>query len=112
MNSSFYYKNRFFAKKLELVTGLDLHFKTKYSGVWYNRTGYFMFNEQYLNTNDQIGGYPILNIFANLRYNHFMIFFKVTHLNQGIPKAGYYATDRYPGQARSYDFGVSWYFFD
>ncbi len=110
INSSFYYLNSFFRNKLQIVTGLDLLYKTPYEATRYDFIGHWLFNEGSIG--NKIAGYPILDIFINLRYDHFSFFAKISHVNQGIPKSGYYSSPGMPGQRRSYDFGISWYFFD
>lgn len=69
----------------------------------------------YQPTNDQveIGGYPIVNVYANLHLKRTRFFVMMYHVNDGLinrPNAFY--APHYPINPRLLKFGVSWNFYD
>lgn len=52
------------------------------------------------------------DVFANLRITRVRVFLKFSHLNQGLPKPGYYVTPGYLALQRSFSFGILWPMFD
>lgn len=103
-----YYATQAYAGKLDVETGLDVHWHTPYAAPGYDPA----IQQFYQQTNYVIAVYPVVNLFFNFRIKHFCGFIKVIHLNQELPWAGYFVTPTYPAQSRSLDVGVSWSFFD
>lgn len=108
LNSKVYYENNFFKNKLELETGLDMHFKSAYLADNYDPvTQQFFLQDSFL-----VHDYLIADLFLNFRIKNFKMFFKVTHINQRWFDPGYFVTPFYPGQRSALDLGISWAFFD
>ena len=107
-NTRLYYAKTLYEGRLDLETGLDLHWNSPYQGDGYDPvTQQFYLQDQFL-----LYDYPIADLFFNFRIQTFRGFIKITHINQGLPAEGYFTTPFYPGQLRSIDVGVSWSFFD
>ena len=103
-----YYATQAYEGKLDVETGFDVHWHTPYAAPGYDPA----IQQFYQQTDYVMDTYPVVNLFFNFRIKHFCGFIKVIHLNQGLPRAGYFVTPTYPAQTRSLDVGVSWSFFD
>ena len=105
---SFYYENFLFKKALLARIGLDLRYWTNH-----NPYGYDPFLAQFYVQNDiRTGMLPVLDVFLNLRVKTVRIYIKGNNLLQGIGQPAYYTAILYPGDERSFKFGVSWRFLD
>lgn len=99
-------------KVLSVQLGADARYFTKYHAPAYMpATGQFHLQP----TNDQveIGGYPIVNVYANLHLKRTRFFVMMYHVNDGLinrPNAFY--APHYPINPRLLKFGVSWNFYD
>jgi hypothetical protein len=111
-NTRLYYAKTLYEGRLDLETGVDLHWHSPYMA-----DGYDPATQQFHIQNEfKIYSYLLADLFFNFRINTFRGFIKLNYLNQhlafmaGLP--GYFVTPLYPGQSRSLDVGVSWSFFD
>jgi hypothetical protein len=88
--------------------GANVFFRTKfYADAYSPSTG------QFYNQNEKlIGNYPIVDAFIDLKWKRAVIFFKLDHINQGIPNNEYYSTIHYPLNPMVLKIGVSWIFYD
>ena len=97
-----------FKKVLFIQTGVELHYKSAYFA-----DAYMPLNQQFhLQNKQQVEGYVLADVFANLRINRTRLFVKMAHVNQGVFAPGYYVTPGYLAMRRSFAFGVDWYLFD
>ncbi|GAB2537483.1 putative porin [Spirosoma aerophilum] len=97
-----------YAKVLYIQTGIDLHYKSKYYA-----DAYMPLTQQYhLQNRQQVEGYVLADLYANLRINRTRLFIKLTHANQGLVTPGYYVAPDFLQIRRGFAFGVDWYLFD
>ncbi|AUD02936.1 putative porin [Spirosoma pollinicola] len=97
-----------YAKVLYIQTGVDLHYKSKYYA-----DAYMPLTQQFhLQNRQQVEGYVLADLYANLRINRTRLFVKLTHINQGILSPGYYVAPDFLQMRRGFSFGVDWYLFD
>lgn len=105
----YYYAHQPFDKKMEIETGLNVHFKELYYG-----DGYDVVAQQFYRQNKfAVQGRPIVDIFCNVRINNLKISFKYSYINEYFhTPAAYFATPFYPGLKKAADIGIHWSFFD
>ena len=60
----------------------------------------------------EIGGYPIVNVYANLHLKRTRIFVAMYHINAGMGNAKSFLAPHYPLNSRMLKIGVSWNFYD
>ncbi|WP_345246513.1 putative porin [Nibrella saemangeumensis] len=97
-----------YAKVLFIQTGVELHYKSRYFA-----DAYMPVSQQFHLQNDQqVEGYLLADVFANLRINRVRLFVKMSHANQGLFVPGYYVAPGYLQMRRTFGFGVHWYLFD
>lgn len=93
---------------LKAQVGLSAFYRTAFYADAYNpATGQF-----YLQREKKIGDYPFVDLFVNLRWKRTLLFFKMDHVNQGIPDNSYFTALHYPANQRVFKFGLSWMFYD
>ena len=69
--------------------------------------------QQFFLQNDfEVEGYLLADLFADLRIGRWNFFFKLVNVGDQILDDGYFITPYYRGQQRTFDFGISWVFFD
>jgi len=103
-----YYAQSFQEGKADIETGIECNWKSSYQADAYDP----ITQQFFIQDNFTIYSYPIIELFFNFRIKTFRGFLKIVHVNQGIPKPGYFVTPSYPGQLRSIDLGFSWALFD
>lgn len=108
---NFYLQTKLAKKVLSVQIGADVRYFTKY-----NAPAYMPVTQQfYLQpTNDQVevGGYPIVSVYANLHLKRTRIFAMMYHVNQGMGKANSFLAPHYPINPRLLKIGLSWNFYD
>ena len=91
--------------------GADARYFTKYYAPDYSP----VMGQFYLqNPNDkiEIGGYPMINVYANLQWKRTRIFIMMYHINQGSGDSNYFLAPHYPINPKMMKLGISWNFFD
>ncbi|UVV56142.1 putative porin [Bacteroides fragilis] len=63
-------------------------------------------------TKVKIGGYPIINVYANLQLKRTRLFAMMYHVNRGMGNSNYFLSPHYPINPRLFKIGVSWNFYD
>ena len=108
---NFYMQFKLAKKVLSVELGADVRYFTKYFAP-----AYMPATEQfYLQPDDdrvKIGGYPIVNVYANLHLKRTRFYVMMYHVNQGISKPDYFLAPHYPINPRVLKFGLSWNFYD
>ncbi|TDG95730.1 putative porin [Cardinium endosymbiont of Culicoides punctatus] len=105
----YYYAHQPFNKKLDIETGINLHFKELYYA-----DGYDIIARQFFRQNQfVVQGKTIIDLFVNFRISNLKISIKYSFINDELmkPKA-YFTTPFYPGQKKAADIGIHWSFFD
>ena len=107
MNARFQYEF-LYAKVLYIQAGVDLHYKSAYYA-----DAYMPLTQQfYLQNRQQVEGYLLADLYANLRVNRTRLFVKLTHANQTLFQPGYFVAPDFLQMRRGFAFGVDWYLFD
>lgn len=99
------------AKVLMMQLGVDVRYFTKYNAPTYMPA----IQQFYLQPEEnrvEIGGYPIVNIYANMHLKRARIFAMMYHVNQGMGKSNYFLTPHYPINPRLLKLGISWNLYD
>lgn len=111
--SNLYLDAKLAKKVLSLQFGVDMRYFTKYYAPAYS-PGIQQFH---LQTNDVdqralIGGYPIINVYANFHLKRTRFFIMMYHVNQGMGDQNYFLVPHYPINQRLLKIGLSWNFYD
>ncbi|MGI2262186.1 putative porin [Candidatus Cardinium hertigii] len=105
----YYYANQPYDKKMDIETGINVHFKELYYG-----DGYDVIAQQFYRQNQfATQGRPIIDLFYNIRINNLKLSLKYSFINDFMHKpSAYFATPFYPGLKKAADIGIHWSFFD
>jgi len=101
-------------KVLNLQLGVDMRYFTKYYAPAYE-PAIGQFHLQDLEDTERLcklGGYPMINVYANLQLKRTRFFIMMYHVNAGSGSKNYFLTPHYPINPRIIKFGVSWNFYD
>lgn len=99
-------------KVLTVQLGAEVVYFTKYHAPAY-APGIQQFHLQPADDQVEIGGYPFINVYANLHLKRTRIFVMASHVNQGMGNASSFTVPHYPVNPRQWlKLGVSWNFFD
>lgn len=60
----------------------------------------------------KIGGYPFVDVYANMHLKHTRFFIMMSHVNAGSGSKEYFLAPHYPGNGRILRLGLSWNFFN
>lgn len=106
---NFYLQAQIAKKVLSVQLGADVRYFSKYYAP-----AYMPAIQQFHVQDEQvsIGGYPIVNVYANLHLKRTRIFAMMYHVNQGSGKANYFLSPHYPINPRLFKIGISWNFYD
>lgn len=108
---NFYLQTKLAKKVLSVQLGADVRYFTKYYAPAYMPA----IQQYYLQPTEgqvEIGGYPIVNVYANLHLKRTRIFVMMYHVNAGSGSANYFLTPHYPINPRLFKIGISWNFYD
>lgn len=108
---NFYMQFKLAKKVLSVQLGADVRYFSKYYAPAYMpATEQFYLQPE--NGRVKIGGYPIVNVYANLHLKRTRFFVMMYHVNQGLSKPNYFLAPHYPINPRVLKFGLSWNFYD
>lgn len=108
---NFYMQFKLAKKVLSVQLGADLRYFTKYNAPAYMPATQ-QFHLQSENDRVEIGGYPLVNVYANLHLKRTRIYVMMYHVNQGMGKTNYFLAPHYPINPRVFKIGLSWNFYD
>ena len=108
---NFYMQFKLAKKVLNVQLGADVRYFTKYNAPAY-MPAIQNFHLQPTNDQVEIGGYPIVNVYANLHLKRTRFYVMMYHVNQGMSKPNYFLSPHYPINPRVLKFGLSWNFYD
>ena len=108
---NFYILAKLAKKVLTVQLGADVRYFTKYNAPAY-APGVQQFHLQPTDDLVEIGGYPIVNVYANLHLKRTRIFAMMYHVNAGMGSANSFLVPHYPINPRRFKIGVSWNFYD
>ena len=60
----------------------------------------------------ELGGYPFIDVYANMHLKRARFFVSMTHVNAGSGSKRYFLTPHYPTNTNVFHFGVSWNFYN
>lgn len=98
-------------KVLTVQLGADVRYFTEYDAPTYT-PAIQQFNLQNPESTVKIGGYPIVNVYANLHLKRTRIFVMMYHVNAGMGNRNAFLVPHYPINQRLLKLGVSWNFYD
>lgn len=105
---SIYYEFAMFNHKLKTQVGVDLNYFTKYYADYYDtKTGLFVRQSE-----EKIGNYLYLDVFANMKISSFSFFLAFTHPYAGMFNYQYINTPLYPHEGFAFRYGLTWNFID
>jgi len=105
--NTLYYKDQWFQKALFVQTGFRFNYFTEY-----NMNGYDpVLAEFYVQNDQQLGGFPLLDLFFNMKVRQTRIFFIAEHINSLVSPSDYYSAPGYPYRDFTFRFGLVWNFF-
>lgn len=106
------YINAKLAKRvLSLQLGVDVRYFTEYEAPAYS-PGIQQFHVQGGSEKIKLGGYPIINAYANFHLKRTRFFVMMYHVNQGMSDPNYFLAPHYPINQRLLKVGLSWNFYD
>ncbi len=97
-----------YAKKLHINAGAEIYYRSTYYADNYNPLN----RQFYLQSERKVWGYPVVDVFANMKVSKVRLFLKFAHVNQGFPESGYFVGSVYPGMRRTFLLGANWPLFD
>ena len=104
-----YYQNYLFKKALQLQTGIDVFYNTKFYSDNYMPSIMQFYNQRKYKT----GNYPKVDVFLNLHIKRAIIFVKYEHVNYHIKNHGnFFSAADYPINPGMLKVGLQWDFFD
>ncbi|WP_299763090.1 putative porin [uncultured Dokdonia sp.] len=104
---SLYFTDRLFKRALFLQTGFTVQYFTEYNLNSYDP----VLAEFYVQNNQEIGGFPLIDFFVNMKVRQTRIFFKAEHLNSGFTGNDFFSAPGYPYRDFNVRFGIVWNFF-
>ncbi len=108
---NFYMQFKLAKKVLSVQLGADVRYFSKYNAPAY-MPAIQNFHLQPTDDQVQIGGYPIVNVYANLHLKRTRFYVMMYHVNQGMSSPNYFLSPHYPINPRVLKFGLSWNFYD
>ena len=109
--SNLYLLTKLAKKVLTVQLGADVRYFTKYNAPAYTPS-IQQFHLQPGNDQVEIGGYPIVNVYANLHLKRTRLFAMYSHVNQGMGTRNSFLVPHYPINPSLLRIGVSWNFYD
>lgn len=99
------------ARVLKCDFGADVRYFTKYYAPDYS-PALSQYAVQSGDDKVKVGGYPLINAYANFHLKHTRFFVMFSHVNAGSGNKDYFFTPHYPLNSRILRFGISWNFFN
>lgn len=105
--NSLYFSSDVFKKAMFIQTGVTFKYFTAYHMDAYNP----LLGEFYIQNNEELGGYPLIDFFINAKVRQTRIYLKAEHLNSIFSEPNYYSAPNYPYRDFVIRFGLVWNFF-
>lgn len=105
--NTLYFSSDVFKKAMFLQTGVTFKYFTSYNMNAYNP----LLGEFYIQSNEELGGYPLMDFFINAKVRQTRIYLKAEHLNSIFSEPNYYSAPNYPYRDFVIRFGLVWNFF-
>lgn len=91
------------AKVLDVQFGIDCDYFTKYKSVNYQPATMVFYNQNEI----EVGNYPFMNLYANMKLDKARFYVMFSHINQGMTGNEYFIMPHYPLNPRKFQIGVS-----
>lgn len=91
------------ARVLHVQLGIDCDYYTRYYGVGYQPATASFYNQR----ETKVGGFPFMNLYANMKLSKTRFFVMMSHVNQGMGKNDYFSVPHYPLNPRRFQIGLS-----
>lgn len=98
--------------ELAVELGGDAYFFTNYFAPDYCPQLNQFAVQQKAESRVKLGGYPFVDIYANMHLKHTRFFIMYSHINAGNGNSMYFLTPHYPQNGKILRFGLSWNFFN
>ena len=107
--SNLYYLDSFFKKVLTMQLGVSVRYHTAYYGNNYMpATGVF-----YVQNEHKIGNYPEMNVYLNFFIKRLRLYVQYVNWNATLfGGRNYFSMPYYPLNPATFQFGLSWTFYD
>ncbi len=105
--NTLYFSSDVFKKAMYLQTGVTFKYFTSYTMDAYNP----VLGEFYIQNNEELGGFPMLDFFINARIQQTRIYLKAEHFNSSFTGYNFYSAPNYPYRDFVIRFGLVWNFF-
>lgn len=105
--NSLYYTDQWFDKALFVQTGVNFKYFTSYNMNAYDP----VLAEFYVQNDTQIGGFPLIDIFFNMKIQQTRVFFIAEHVNSSFTGNDFFSAPGYPYRDFILRFGIVWDFF-
>ena len=106
-NHSLYYTGKWFKGATEVQLGFDVtYYSSYYADAYMPALGLY-----YWQNKKEVGNYPYIDFFFNMKIKRARVFFKTEHVNSGL-MGPYYLAPHMPAPDRSFKIGINWMFFD
>ncbi len=106
-NLTYYLQGELVRGVLTAQIGVDAYYNTKYYAYGYNPDA-GNFHTQNVR---EIGNYPYMDAFVNMKWKHATIFAKVINVGEGWPNSDYFSALHYIRSQRAFKLGISWNFY-
>ena len=105
---SLYFQDEWFEKAAFIQTGINFKYFTAYNMNAYDP----VLAEFYVQNTEELGGFPLVDIFFNAKIRQTRIFIKWEHVNQLFNSTNnHYSAPNYPYRDAVVRFGLVWNFF-
>jgi hypothetical protein len=106
--NTLYFSSDIFKKAMFIQTGFHFKYFTSYTMDAYNP----VLGEFYLQNQEKLGGFPMLDFFINAKVQQTRIFLKAEHFNSSFSQQRtYFSAPNYPYRDLVIRFGLVWNFF-
>ncbi len=105
--NTLYFSSDVFKKAMFIQTGVTFKYFTSYYMNAYNP----LLAEFYVQQQEELGGYPLLDFFINARIRQTRVYLKAEHFNSSFTGFDFYAAPDYPYRDFVIRFGLVWNLF-
>ena len=105
--NTLYFTDEWFKKALFVQTGLSLKYFTSYTMDAYDP----VLAEFYVQNTEELGDFPLVDLFFNMKVRQTRIFFIGEHINSLVSPNNYFSAPGYPYRDFTFRFGLVWNFF-
>lgn len=88
---------------LDVQLGVDCDYYTKYKSIAYQPATMSFYNQREI----EVGNYPFMNAYANMKLDKARFYVMFSHVNQGMTGNNYFVLPHYPLNPRKFQIGVS-----